>query len=69
MGVRGVADVTAFPAGINVAATWNRRMMRERGKAMGEEFKGKGVHVALGRMFYSGRYASSFLLLICMVQL
>lgn len=35
---------------INVASTWNRTLMRQRGAAMGAEFKGKGVHVALGPM-------------------
>ncbi|THH31978.1 hypothetical protein EUX98_g2202 [Antrodiella citrinella] len=35
---------------INVAATFNRTLMRQRGAAMGAEFKGKGVHVALGPM-------------------
>lgn len=27
---------------------FNRTLMRQRGVAMGAEFKGKGVHVALG---------------------
>ena len=33
-----------------MAATFNRTLMRERGAAMGAEFKGKGVHVQLGPM-------------------
>lgn len=35
---------------INVAATFNRTLMRARGAALGAEFRGKGVHVALGPM-------------------
>ena len=29
---------------------WNRTLIRERGAAMGAEFRGKGVHVALAPM-------------------
>ncbi|KAI0785996.1 beta-glucosidase [Abortiporus biennis] len=50
VGVRDADGVSAFPAEINVAATFNRTLMRQRGAAMGAEFKGKGVHVALGPM-------------------
>ncbi|KAH8100570.1 beta-glucosidase [Cristinia sonorae] len=50
VGVRYADKVSAFPAEINVAATFNRSLMRQRGAAMGAEFKGKGVHVALGPM-------------------
>ncbi|CAL1696170.1 unnamed protein product [Somion occarium] len=50
LGVRNVDKVSAFPAGINAAATFNRTLMRQRGVAMGEEFRGKGVHVQLGPM-------------------
>ncbi|KAJ6584015.1 glycoside hydrolase family 3 protein [Mycena vulgaris] len=35
---------------INVASTFNRTLMRQRGEAMGAEFRGKGVNVALGPM-------------------
>lgn len=48
LGVRYTDFVTAFPAGINAAATFDRRLMRARGQAMGKEFRGKGVNVALG---------------------
>ncbi|RDX56051.1 beta-glucosidase [Lentinus brumalis] len=48
VGVRYADLVSAFPPEINVAATFNRTLMRQRGAAMGAEFKGKGVHVALG---------------------
>ncbi|PIL26464.1 hypothetical protein GSI_12222 [Ganoderma sinense ZZ0214-1] len=50
LGVRATDFVTAFPAGMNAAATWNRTLIRARGKAIGEEFKGKGVNVGLGPM-------------------
>ncbi|KAH9817912.1 family 3 glycoside hydrolase [Melampsora americana] len=48
-GLRDVDDlVSAFPAGISVAATWDRKLMRARGVAMGEEWRAKGAHVYLG---------------------
>lgn len=72
--------VTAFPAGINAAATYvapclvfflerlkntkyvkmpsfNRRLIRARGVAMGQEHKAKGVNIALGPMMNMGRLA------------
>ncbi|KAG9083181.1 hypothetical protein FRC06_004666, partial [Ceratobasidium sp. 370] len=58
LGVRFADRVTAFPAGINAAATWDRDLIRQRGEAMGREFKGKGVHVALGPMMNLGRVAA-----------
>ncbi|KAG8734777.1 hypothetical protein FRC12_018380 [Ceratobasidium sp. 428] len=58
LGVRFADRVTAFPAGINAAATWDRDLIRRRGEAMGREFKGKGVHVALGPMMNLGRVAA-----------
>ncbi|KAL4268064.1 glycosyl hydrolase 3 family protein [Pleurotus pulmonarius] len=48
LGVRYGDLVSVFPAGINTAATFNRTLMRQRGAALGTEFHGKGVHVALG---------------------
>ncbi|KAI0651725.1 beta-glucosidase [Trametes meyenii] len=50
VGVRFVSGNSVFPAEINAAATFNRTLIRERGAAMGAEFKGKGIHVALGPM-------------------
>ncbi|GAB1314181.1 putative beta-glucosidase F [Madurella fahalii] len=41
-------NVTAFPAGITTGATWDKALMYARGVAMGEEFRGKGVHIWLG---------------------
>jgi beta-glucosidase len=40
--------VTVFPAGLTVAATWDKDLMYERGFALGAEFKAKGSHVGLG---------------------
>jgi beta-glucosidase len=42
-GLRLTKNVTGFPSGINAASTFSRRLMRARGKALGEEFRGKGV--------------------------
>ncbi|TEB39167.1 cellulose-binding beta-glucosidase [Coprinellus micaceus] len=47
LGIRFADKVTAFPAGINAAATFNRTLMRLRGSDMGAEFRGKGINVAL----------------------
>ncbi|CAA7266631.1 unnamed protein product [Cyclocybe aegerita] len=55
LGVRFADLVSAFPAAINVAATFNRTLMRQRGEAMGDEFRGKGIHVALGPMMNLAR--------------
>lgn len=42
-GVRPSKGVTGFPPAINVAATFSRRLIRARGVALGEEFRGKGI--------------------------
>jgi len=63
-----VADyASVFSAGVSVAATWDKAIMYERGKALGDEFKGKGAHIALlpvcgplGRSAYSGRNWEGF---------
>ncbi|KAF8167900.1 beta-glucosidase [Crassisporium funariophilum] len=52
LGVRYSDFVSAFPAAINVAATFNRTLMKQRGAALGAEFRGKGIHVALGPMMF-----------------
>lgn len=41
-----------FPAGVSVAATWDRDLLYQRGVDMGAEFRGKGAHVALGYVPY-----------------
>lgn len=48
LGVRNTDHNTAFPAGITVGATFDKHLMHERGVALGEEAKGKGVNVILG---------------------
>ncbi|KAK1229387.1 hypothetical protein PQX77_007564 [Marasmius sp. AFHP31] len=55
LGVRFADLVSAFPAAINAAATFNRTLIRQRGAAMGQEFRGKGIHVALGPMMNIAR--------------
>ncbi|ROV94045.1 hypothetical protein VMCG_08253 [Cytospora schulzeri] len=47
-GVRSTDFNSVFPAGVNVAATWDRDLAYARGKAMGEEHLGKGVDMQLG---------------------
>ncbi|KAI0465686.1 glycosyl hydrolase family 3 N terminal domain-containing protein [Xylaria cf. heliscus] len=57
-GVSRSDGVSVFPAGITIAATWDRDLMYRRAVAMGEEFRAKGVHVALGPFAGSiGRHA------------
>ncbi|XP_006455624.1 hypothetical protein AGABI2DRAFT_195052 [Agaricus bisporus var. bisporus H97] len=55
LGVRN-ADFVTYP--INAATTFNRKLIRARGLAMGQEHVGKGVHVALGPMMNMGRVAA-----------
>lgn len=50
VGVRFADFASAFPAGINIAATWDRNLTFLRGAAMGAEFRGKGANIALGPM-------------------
>ena len=44
----GTGGVTAFPDGENAAATWDPTLIQQEGQAMGAEFAGKGVNLALG---------------------
>ncbi|KAF7597152.1 hypothetical protein BBP40_009490 [Aspergillus hancockii] len=63
-----VADyASVFSAGVSAASTWDRQILYQRGRAMGEEFRGKGAHIALspvagplGRSAYSGRNWEGF---------
>jgi beta-glucosidase len=48
LGIRYANPVTAFPAGINAGATWDRTLINDRGAALGAEAKALGVHVSLG---------------------
>lgn len=54
LGVRFADFVSAFPAAINAAATWDKDLIYQRGAAMGKEHRGKGVNVALGPMTNMG---------------
>lgn len=47
-GVRHADNVTAFPDGITVGATFDKALMYQRGVAIGQENRGKGVNVWLG---------------------
>ncbi|KAF6816926.1 beta-glucosidase 2 [Colletotrichum sojae] len=40
--------VSVFPAGLTTAASWDKDLMYRRGRALGEEFRDKGVNVGLG---------------------
>ena len=53
----GVLYSTAFAAGIHIAATWDRSLFYKRGVGIGKEFRGKGVHFALGPMMNIDRNA------------
>ncbi|CAF1371834.1 unnamed protein product [Rotaria magnacalcarata] len=53
----GVLYSTAFVSGIHIAATWDRDLFYQRAVAIGKEFRGKGVHYALGPMVNIDRNA------------
>ena len=62
LAIRQADYASVFPAGLSVAASWDRTLARQRGVDMGAEFKGKGAHIALGpvagplgRSGYGGR--------------
>ncbi|TFY62536.1 hypothetical protein EVJ58_g3808 [Rhodofomes roseus] len=46
-GVRLIQGASQFPAGQAVAATWDRDLIYQRGRAMGQEFFDQGVNIAL----------------------
>ncbi|WWC99744.1 hypothetical protein V866_006649 [Kwoniella sp. B9012] len=49
-GIRLTDGNSAFEAGVNVASTFDKDLMYARGYAIGQEFKGKGAHIALAPM-------------------
>ncbi|EDU44274.1 BglX Beta-glucosidase-related glycosidase [Pyrenophora tritici-repentis] len=63
-----VADyASVFSAGVSAGATWDKKIMYERGHAMGEEFRAKGSQIMLGpvagplgRSAYAGRNWEGF---------
>ena len=59
LGVRGTPFASAFPAGMTIAASFDKEIMRQRGEAMGAEFRGKGAHVQLGPAMNIARVAKS----------
>lgn len=48
LGLRFAPNATAFPPGIQAAATWDANLLYQRGTLMGVEAKAAGVHVKLG---------------------
>ncbi|KAF2753427.1 beta-glucosidase-like protein [Pseudovirgaria hyperparasitica] len=48
LGVRYTENVTAFPAGVTVGATWDKSLFYNRGRLHAIEAKAKGVNVLLG---------------------
>ncbi|KAE9379142.1 glycoside hydrolase family 3 protein [Stipitochalara longipes BDJ] len=48
LGIADTDNVTAFPAGITVGATWNKALAYARGLALGAEARGKGINIQLG---------------------
>ncbi|KAH7075084.1 glycoside hydrolase superfamily [Paraphoma chrysanthemicola] len=59
--------VTAWPAPLAIAMTWDKNYIVEQGEALGAEFKGKGVNVGygptvqpLGRSPWGGRGAETY---------
>ncbi|HUA38125.1 MAG TPA: glycoside hydrolase family 3 C-terminal domain-containing protein [Candidatus Sulfopaludibacter sp.] len=51
----GVSSVTAFPAPITLAASWDVSLARQYGVMLGNEARGKGVGVVLGPMMNMAR--------------
>lgn len=47
-GLRGTDFVTAWPSGVHVGASFNRKLSAERAYGMGSEFRKKGVNMLLG---------------------
>ncbi|KAI1500040.1 glycoside hydrolase family 3 protein [Biscogniauxia marginata] len=48
LGIRFSDNVTAFPAGVTVGATWNKDLMYQWGNAHGVEARIKGINAILG---------------------
>ncbi|RPA86838.1 putative beta-glucosidase L [Ascobolus immersus RN42] len=47
VGVRKTQNATVYPAGVTTAATFDRELMYMRSRAMGLEYRTKGINVAL----------------------
>ncbi len=48
VGIRNFGQSTAYPASINLAATWDKRLAYNTGKALGMEAREKNIHMVLG---------------------
>lgn len=48
LGIRNTENNTAFPAGVTTGATWDKELMYNRGIAIGEEARGKGINAQMG---------------------
>ncbi|KAI8365644.1 glycoside hydrolase superfamily [Choanephora cucurbitarum] len=48
LGVGSANNVTSGVAGVNAAASFDKNAIYERGRYMGREFYGKGIHIQLG---------------------
>lgn len=67
LAIRQAVYANVFPAGVNVASTWDRNAFYKRSEYMGKEFKAKGAQIALtpvvgplGRDPYGGRNWEGF---------
>lgn len=47
-GLRNDGKTNAMPCGILLAATWNKNLAEDYGKALGKDAKARGVHILLG---------------------
>lgn len=47
LAIRVASYASVFSAGVSAASSWDRDLLYERGFLMGQEFKGKGAHIAL----------------------
>ncbi|KAH7402943.1 beta-glucosidase 1 [Pyrenochaeta sp. MPI-SDFR-AT-0127] len=48
LAIRQAVYASVFSAQLSVAASWDRSLAHQRGLFMGNEFRGKGAHIALG---------------------
>lgn len=48
LGMRGALPATCFPAAVTSGSSWNRELLQEIGKAIGEEARDAGVSCVLG---------------------
>lgn len=47
-GVRNNTRSTMFPCGIAAAATWDRALVRDMGRGLGQDARARGIHIMLG---------------------